>query len=113
MNYEDRVTKEYIESALAGTGVKIATGTYYGNGSGTATTTTHVNLGFQPKAVFVGGSNNQLKNGGFAMLGYPTICEIGMEVLRVTSDGFDAIFPGNSYLPNLNGSDRYCYLAIG
>ena len=37
MNYEDRVTKEYVEGALAGAGVRLLTGTYTGNGANSRT----------------------------------------------------------------------------
>ena len=49
MNYEDRVTKEYIENAIANAGVKMVTGTYTGDGAAERT----FSLGFTPRAVIV------------------------------------------------------------
>ena len=53
MNYEDRVTKEYLENALANAGPKIATGTYYGTGEYGAATPNRIDCGFAPKLVWV------------------------------------------------------------
>ena len=52
MNYEDRVTKEYVEGLLAG-GVKIATGSYVGTGEYGAEHPSHLSFPFAPKAVWV------------------------------------------------------------
>ena len=53
MNYEDRVTKQYIESALANAGVRIATGTYTGDGKYGSSHRNSSNGGFAPKLVIV------------------------------------------------------------
>ena len=69
MNYEDRVTKEYIEDALAGAGPKIVTGTYEGDGVAART----ISLGFTPKAVLLcsrmGMKNGERISGGFVIPG--------------------------------------------
>ena len=49
MNYEDRITKSYLEDALANAGLKIVTGTYVGDGAASRV----IELGFTPRAVFV------------------------------------------------------------
>ena len=46
MNYEDRVTKEYVESAV-GDGLRLITGTYIGDGA----MTRFIDLGVTPKIV--------------------------------------------------------------
>ena len=48
MNYEDRLTKEYVEDALAAK-CEIVFGSYRGNGVYPRS----IDLGFQPKAVFL------------------------------------------------------------
>ena len=53
MNYEDRVTKEYVENALAGFGnCKIATGIYTGTGTYGAEHPNTLTFPFEPKAIF-------------------------------------------------------------
>ena len=49
MNYEDRVTKEYVEGLL-GSGVKIACGGYTGDGA----LTKSITFPFEPMLVFIG-----------------------------------------------------------
>ena len=49
MNYEDRVTKEYVEGLLSG-GVKIACGGYTGDG----VLTKSITFPFEPMLVFIG-----------------------------------------------------------
>jgi len=56
MNIEDRVTKEYVENAIANAGTKIATGTYTGNwynNSSVSDPGQTITLGFRPKAVLI------------------------------------------------------------
>ena len=58
MNYEDRVTKEYVENALANAGLKIATGTYVGTGTCGAEHPNSLTFDFVPKLVFVFSDND-------------------------------------------------------
>ena len=48
MNYEDRITKSYLEDALAAK-CEIVFGTYVGDGA----LSQQIDLGFRPKAVYV------------------------------------------------------------
>lgn len=48
MNYEDRITKEYVENAI-GDGLRLITGTYVGDGEETQ----YIHLGVTPKALGV------------------------------------------------------------
>ena len=53
MNYEDRVTKEYLENAIANAGVKIVTGSYVGNGQTGAEHPCSLTFPFPPKMVWI------------------------------------------------------------
>ena len=53
MNYEDRVTKEYVEDAIANAGPKFAMGSYVGTGTHGLNNRTSVTFDFVPKMVFV------------------------------------------------------------
>ena len=53
MNYEDRVTKEYLENAIANAGVKFETGSYVGNGQIGAEHPISLHFSFAPKIVWV------------------------------------------------------------
>ena len=100
MNYEDRVTKSYIEDAIAGAGAKIVMGTYAGDGAASRT----ISLGFTPKAVLLVDMLGRMFSangnyGGLALAGSPmldhqswtpcfTIVEGGFQVLyREISSG--------------------------
>ena len=70
MNYEDRITKEYMEGLIP----KIVTGTYTGDGERTQV----INLGFTPRVVFAIGiygipmtDNASSIHFGFALDGSP------------------------------------------
>ena len=56
MNYEDRVTKEYVENAVALAAPKIAGGRYTGTGDEEYT----MALGFTPKVVFIFPFNGEM-----------------------------------------------------
>ena len=53
MNYEDRVTKEYVENALANAGAKIVVGSYVGTGEYGAEHPTSITFDFTPKLFFL------------------------------------------------------------
>ena len=55
MNYEDRVTKEYVEGLLAGAGVKFTTGTF--TGDDTEGSRYHA-LPFEPRLLILAGYSN-------------------------------------------------------
>ena len=108
MNYEDRVTKEYVESALASAGVKMVTGTYTGDGSTSRT----FNLGFTPRAVIVRSVRTENETQVYESEAYhmPMIAVAGTNyvVLHIVEGGF-AI---NSHrIVNTNGKP-YLYIAF-
>ena len=118
MNYEDRVTKEYIENALANAGVKIVTGTYTGNGAETR----FIDLGFTPRAVVVyGRSGIQVGStgyafGGLAFPGHPSGLPNGSggiyPSVEAVTGGFNvACYESQGIFSNGNGNTYY-YLAI-
>ena len=92
MNFEDRVTKEYVEDALASK-CEVVIGAY----TGTILTVEPqpIYLGFRPKAVIVFAA--EPNKACMAIPGYPSGVS-GSTYLRVTATGFEA---GNS----LNGND--------
>ena len=53
MNYEDRVTKEYLETALANAGAKVVTGTYTGTGTYGASNPRTLTFSAPPKLVYI------------------------------------------------------------
>ena len=101
MNYEDRVTKEYLENAIAGAGPQIVTGTYTGDGAATQ----FINLGFTPRAVYVGGphgetgvfvGNGYMYYGGMAVTGAPLQVD-SRDIVAIVSNGFRvSVYTGNS-----------------
>ena len=100
MNYEDRVTKEYLENALAGARVKIATGTYTGNGQASQ----FIDLGFTPKAVLVLSFDGRLLvfmgnahycYGGLALTGHPAACNYNnneVNIVSIVEGGFNVSY---------------------
>ena len=125
MNYEDRVTKEYVENALAGAGPRIVVGSYVGSGAATRT----ISLGFTPRAVYVcrrdgltvyPTSSGDECWGGFALTSLPsktsngnyTILEITATGFTVYHDGAVAGLGGKGLFANQSGK-AYSYLAIG
>ena len=119
MNYEDRVTKEYVENALANAGAKVVTGTYTGDGNTTRT----IDLGFTPKAVVVYTNNGiQLAAsggwmyGGLALQGYPCIRDMNSTIyngIEIVTGGFNVAFNVEGYLCTNNPVTVFYYLAIG
>ena len=115
MNFEDRVTKEYVEDALAAK-CEIVVGSYTGDGNATK----NIDLGFRPKAVLVienGGkvgyySGSQYTYGGLALPGKPVAID-GYNALVISSTGFIVYkHSGYDYIRiNLSGSTYY-YLAF-
>lgn len=128
MIYEDRVTKEYLEDAIANAGVKIITGTYTGDGAETRL----IDLGFTPRAVFVisSGSGTYLYSpstgdmiyyGGIA-IGTATspggvvpavkIVDGGFQVAQSDADGVITGTTGRRKARSNNANAIYRYLAI-
>ena len=119
MNYEDRVTKEYIEDAIAGAGVKIAAGMYAGDGNDSQT----ISLGFTPKAVYVSyegtlaayrSNSDTLYYGGFAVTDHPVVAKNvtgNVTVLEIVSGGFCVHKAEKVYLNAKNYV--FYYVALG
>ena len=124
MNYEDRVTKQYIEDALAGAGAKIAAGQYTGNGAETRT----ISVGFTPKAVWIcdyagiiykGSNTNSTYHGGVMTPDSPLVDIAGNAGAHVTAGGFvvtkkritNGSYNYDHYTNEANV--RFYYLAIG
>ena len=117
MNYEDRVTKEYVENAIAGAGVKLVTGTYAGNNAATR----FIDLGFTPKAVLVftdsGLSATYLSSfpivyGGLALPDHPSATG-GAVVLALSTNGF-TVYNNSAvdYVRSNRSGITYYYIAI-
>jgi len=116
MNYEDRVTKTYIENALANAGPKIVTGTYTGDGSATRS----FSLGFTPKALYVclesgGVGSSYTYCGGLALAGHPVFANQEFVLVEITSGGFTVHNKlDNPYCYYINANTWvYHYVAIG
>ena len=111
MNYEDRVTKSYLEGLIP----RIVSGSYAGDGAETRT----ISLGFTPKAVFVCNSmgvsySSGYFQGGLAVTGHP-VGDSSRAVLSVVAGGFAVCYAENGaahYHTNRVNS-VYHYLAIG
>ena len=115
MNYEDRVTKEYVEDALANAGVKMVTGTYTGDGTAMRT----FSVGFTPKAVLLmyngthcsmGFTSNTQVYGGLALTDHP-ITAYGTTCLEIVSGGFRVRSATKIYLNDLDYT--FFYVALG
>ena len=122
MNYEDRVTKEYIENALANAGSKIVVGTYTGDGEASQ----FINLGFTPRAVYVclpysstvyQDGSGWWYYGGLALLGHPLISRDRANVLEITDGGFIVHYgysaDARHYYMTNDSYNTYYYVAIG
>ena len=125
MNYEDRVTKEYVEGLLAEM-PKLVIGTYTGNGTAASGVyTQRITLGYQPKALLIVGhvsGASQSLNCDFANSAALTIPGLiprtpgNVAAVEITDDGFTvkSYFFNGSWMPpslNDNGS-TYLYIAL-
>ena len=108
MNYEDRVTKEYVENALAGAGVKVLTGMYTGNGSDSRV----ISLGVTPKAVIVRSartsSDTQVYSNDVEYIPMIAVAGSTSVVLSIVEGGFRVNRHG---LVNRN-QDTFVYIAF-
>ena len=103
MNYEDRVTKEYLETALAA-GVQIATGSYVGDGTYGEENAIHITFPFVPKLVllFTNGTATTTTQIDVGVGGTNTVKP---SVLHLTPD-MEAVYT-NDYFPNVSYSRSY------
>ena len=115
MNYEDRVTKEHVENAIAAK-CEVVFGSYTGDGNAIK----NIDLGFQPKAVLVienGGkvgyySGSQYTYGGLALPGKPVAID-GYNALVISSTGFIVYkHSGYDYIRINLSETTYDYLAF-
>lgn len=126
MNYEDRVTKEYIENAL-GSCARIATGSYIGTGEYGTEHPVTLTLGFAPKLVIVagnGGCGPDVTDQGVWEDSFIWISGTTFQRTKGSTGGTAATFvlsedslgwfsgAGAKAQLNLNGS-LYYYIAIG
>ena len=108
MNYEDRVTKEYVENALAGAGVRLLTGTYTGTGSNSRS----IDLGQEVGLILVT-SSTRVNNGTFLGI---VPCEgasysgMGASVAIITHTGTG--FALSTTMLNENGHVYYYYAML-
>ena len=122
MNYEDRVTKEYVENAL-GSCARIVTGTYTGDGEASQ----FIDLGATPRAVYVCNagdgvsfyavSSNRNYYGGLVLEGHPISIQ-NMTILQIEAGGLRVYYNSNTssstrYFVQTNSADvDYSYVAI-
>ena len=117
MNYEDRVTKAYIESAIADGAPKIASGTYTGDGKSQQ----FISLGFTPRAVLVLTKDGLISPGGGYYYGGLAVTDSpvgynGFNMIRVTDGGFIVcyILTANNGTFCANAENRvFHYVAFG
>ena len=124
MNYEDRVTKQYIENALANAGgAKIAYGSYSGTGSYGSGNKNSLSFSFQPKLVVI--SSGLASSGADTLLmlygqtraascgsnGGGNYCSTSWSGNRVSWYATDSN-NGAYYQMNVSGF-QYYYVAIG
>ena len=123
MNYEDRVTKEYIENAIANAGSKIVVGTYTGDGEPSQ----FIDLGATPKAVYVcktsDGTNqawsttNRFYYGGLVLEGHPISIQ-SMTILQIEAGGLRVYYSSDTststryFVQTNNANVNYSYVAI-
>lgn len=93
MNYEDRVTKEYVENAV-GDGLRLLTGTYTGDGAETR----YIDLGVTPKLLGVWRNGylqyaDAYRYGGITFQGHPS------DAVELSGTGF-IVRRINSYFSN-------------
>ena len=125
MNFEDRVTKEYLENAIAGAAPKFEFGSYIGTGEYGAEHPTTITFGFEPKIVFI--NSREYSDGGFCNFFIrganqaSTISNSGAEYKAtfhyqcVSWEGNTlSFYTGNNVRAQANVENRtYYYLAIG
>ena len=121
MNYEDRITKEYVEGLIAGAGAKIVAGKYDGeatnlpyNGYQIKT----IELGFRAKLLLI--TTGSSFNGATSamLIDDMNITNSSGDVLtQITDEGFtvgSAKFQNDTIYPDLNNLyQHYHYVAIG
>lgn len=122
MNYEDQVTKSYIENAIADAGAQIVTGTYVGDTPTVSGITTHcITLGFRPRALLIVGFGSQgecdfTNSAAFVLPGHPCMMIGGVEAVKITETGFEVkgyYKIDHWMLPCFNANEAtYLYLAL-
>ena len=126
MNYDDRVTKEYVEGLIAGAGAKIATGSYVGTGEYGENHPNSLTFDFAPKLVYIstdihtdGGEMLFLFRGaphGHFLFGNPAYAIVQASNVTWTENGLSWFSIGSranaEYQCNISARTYY-YTAIG
>ena len=122
MNYEDRVTKEYIEGLLSGK-AQCAVGSYVGDGKSGPSNPTTITFPFTPKLVLVFTDHNTSLTENYQPFriffwGYTATTNYGSNVSTVTFSGntMSVCYAGANNIGayQMNGTgDVYTWLAIG
>ena len=114
MNYEDRVTKEYVEGLLSG-GAKFAFGSYVGDGAYGFYSRSSLTFDFEPKLVIIQGDQGSVGT-------FHSGIGIGLCMMSYQSFAINAAWNGNTFTwyhldsaeKQLNKQDRvYAYAAFG
>ena len=117
MNYEDRVTKQYIEDAIANAGVKFAMGSYVGTGTYGSSNRTSITFDFVPKVVMLCGNCATYKFQSFLWFpGVITVQAYGTDLgTPIHLEGKTLTwFSNTSAAAQYNTNDHpYYWLAIG
>ena len=121
MNYEDRITKEYVEGAISdGIANAIVCGAYTGDG----TASQFIELGFTPRAVLVMSRWGQVYehgyfyHGGLCVTDAPVCDLLGNLVCQVVEGGFQVYakttdYGGTDFRVSANLQNQlYRYLAV-
>ena len=102
MNYEDRVTKEYVENAIAAK-CEVVCGLYVGDDAESQT----IDLGFRPKAVLVSSGNGQFHEGQTYYFGGLVIDGYNTSALDIVDNGFVAHYVSTWCYANAFGGHFY------
>ena len=120
MNYEDRVTKEYVEGLLSG-GAKFAFGSYVGDGRYGSSRPNSLTFDFEPKLLFVQSEAGDTQSSIIVLRGaragtlFPGFQYSDSRYVTMTWDGNTVSWYNEqhgTYQLNANGGTYY-YLALG
>ena len=115
MNYEDRVTKEYVENAIANAGPRFQTGTYVGTGTYGKENPMSLHFDFEPMVVFLYNYAGDRQAMPFwPGTSYNRMIGVSSDYLYVTFSGADLSWYAYNVTLHFNeGNMKYYWLAIG